>query len=93
VIDWVRRTADGWDLEIRVQPGARRSEVVGVLGTALKVRVASPANDGKANAALVRFIADQLGVPTRAVEIVRGLHSRSKVVRVVGECDPNALIA
>ncbi|MGH9273999.1 MAG: DUF167 domain-containing protein [Acidimicrobiales bacterium] len=80
---WARRLADGWSLTIRVQPGASRSEVVGPHGDALRVRVAGPAVDGKANAELVRFLAEHLGVPARAVEITRGHASRTKVVRVV----------
>ncbi|MGV3759299.1 MAG: DUF167 domain-containing protein [Actinomycetota bacterium] len=79
---WCRAVADGRALTIRVQPGARRSEVVGPHGDALRVRVASPPVDGKANAELVRFLADYLGVPARSVEVVRGHTSRTKVVHV-----------
>jgi len=79
---WARRLDDGWSLTIRVQPGAARSEIVGAHGDALRIRVAGPAVDGKANAELVRFLATHLGVPTRAVEIVRGHTSRTKVVRI-----------
>ena len=79
---WARRLADGWSLTIRVQPGARRSEVVGPHGDALRIRVAAPAVDGKANAELVRFLAEHLGVPARAVEITRGHTSRTKVVHI-----------
>jgi uncharacterized protein (TIGR00251 family) len=80
---WARRQADGWSLTIRVQPGARRSEVVGPHGDALRVRVSGPAVDGKANAELVRFLAEHLGVPRSAVAIIRGHSSRTKVVRVI----------
>lgn len=69
-------------LSIRVQPGAARSEVSGPYGDALRVRVAAPANDGKANTELVRFLAEALGVPRSAVSITRGSSSRDKVVRV-----------
>lgn len=79
---WARRQGDRWSLTIRVQPGATRSGVVGPHGDALKVRVAAPANDGKANAELVRFLADHLGVPERDVQITRGHTSRTKVVHV-----------
>lgn len=79
---WARRLADGWSLTIRVQPGASRSEVVGPHGDALRVRVAGAAVDGKANGELVRFLAEHLGVPARAVEITRGHTSRTKVVRI-----------
>lgn len=81
-VPWARRAHDGWLLDVRVQPGARRTEVVGPLGDSLKIRVRAPANDGKANAELVRFLADRLGVPRSAVQIVRGQTSRAKTVRV-----------
>lgn len=79
---WARRTSTGWTLTIRVQPGASRTGVVGGHGEALKVRVTAPANDGKANAELVRFLAKHLGVPSRAVEILAGHHTRTKTVAV-----------
>lgn len=79
---WCRRVDGGWSLTIRVQPGAARSEVVGPHGDALRVRVASPPVDGKANAELVRFLAEHLGVAKGAVEVTRGHASRTKVVTV-----------
>jgi len=79
---WARRVSGGWSLTIRVQPGAARSEVVGPHGDALRVRVAGPPVDGKANAELVRFLAEHLGLPTRSVTITRGHTSRTKVVLV-----------
>lgn len=79
---WARRVPDGWSLTIRVQPGASRSGVVGPHGDALRIRVAGPAVDGKANAELVRFLADHLGLPHRDVEITRGHTSRTKVVHI-----------
>src|SRR3546814_14895268 len=79
---WARRLADGGSLTIRVQPGASRSEVVGPHGDALRVRVAGAAVDGKANAELVRFLAEHLGVPARPVDITRGHTSRTKVILI-----------
>ena len=69
-------------LSLHVQPGAKRTEVAGTHGGALKVRLAAPPVDGKANAELVRFLADAFGVPRRNVAILRGEASRDKVVRV-----------
>ncbi|HSS71463.1 MAG TPA: DUF167 domain-containing protein [Casimicrobiaceae bacterium] len=69
-------------LEVHCRPGAKRSEVVGVHGGALKIRVAAPAVKGKGNAALAAFLADQFGVPQRAVTIVRGETARRKMVRI-----------
>ena len=67
--------------------------MVGLHGDALKVRVASPPVDGKANEALVAFIADQLGLPKRAVQLVKGDTSRAKTVLVTAsEIDPALLL-
>ncbi|MFP5255935.1 MAG: DUF167 family protein [Acidimicrobiia bacterium] len=79
---WCRAVDDGWSLTIRVQPGARRSEVVGSHGDALRIRAASPPVDGTANAELLRFLAAHLGLPASAVEITKGHASRTKVVHV-----------
>jgi len=70
-------------LALHVQPGAKRSEFAGKHGDALKVKLGAPAVDGKANAELIRFLADAFGVPQRNIVIVRGETSRAKVVRVV----------
>nr|WP_246319415.1 DUF167 domain-containing protein [Nocardioides kongjuensis] len=72
-------------LAVRVQPGASRTGVAGaagVDGAELKIRLASPPVDGRANDELVRWLAKELGVPRSAVSLVRGATSRSKVVRV-----------
>ncbi len=70
-------------LTLHVQPGAKHSTFAGKYGDALKLKLAAPAVDGKANAELIRFLADAFGVPQRNVEVVRGQPSRSKVVRVM----------
>jgi len=82
---WWREQRDGsWQLSVRVQPGASRTEVVGEYGDQLRIRLQAPPVDGKANAALVGFVADQLGLPRSAVSVVRGQSSRSKVLRIEG---------
>ena len=81
-LPWARAADGGWLLAIRVQPGARRSEVVGPLGASLKIRVAAPADGGRANAELIGFLADALGVARRDVRIVRGPASRTKSVAI-----------
>lgn len=88
---WARRHDDRWRLTIRVQPAAARTAVVGPHGDALKVRVASPANEGKANDELVRFLASQLGVARGDVTIRVGAASRTKVVEVPAAADLSAL--
>ena len=71
-------------LAVHVQPNARRSEVIGPHGGALKIRIAAPAVDGKANTALLAFIADAFAVPRKQVTLVRGESSRHKIVEVRG---------
>lgn len=90
---WARRTATGWTLALTVQPGAKRTGVVGEHGGTLKVRVAAPADAGRANRALCEFLARELGVPIRAVEVIRGASSRVKTVAVEGDVDPGVLRA
>ena len=72
------------DLSIRLQPRARRDEVVGERGGAIVIRVVAPPVDGKANAALCAFVARAAGVSPSQVSVVRGQTSRDKVVRVDG---------
>lgn len=71
-------------LSLYVQPGAKKTEVVGLHGGALKIRLAAPPVDGKANECLLEYVADTLNVPKRQVTLVSGLSSRSKRVVVVG---------
>lgn len=80
---WARRLPDGsLQLALHVQPGARRTEVAGTHGDRIKVRVAAPAVDDKANTVLVRFVAGRLGVRSRDVEITAGARSRTKTLSV-----------
>ena len=82
---WFRRDTKGTILlRVHVQPGARRSEVVGLHGDALKIRLAAPPVEGKANAALIEFLAEKFGVPARQVALTRGEKSREKVVAISG---------
>jgi uncharacterized protein (TIGR00251 family) len=84
VNDWYRRDGDVLSLTLHVQPGAKRTEISGLHGEALKIRLAAPPIEGRANEALLRFIADTFGVPLRQVELKQGGQSRHKVVMVTG---------
>ena len=75
-------TSDGITFNVKIIPRAKRNEIVGIEGDALKIRLNAPPVDGRANEALVKFLAEELGVPRANIEIVRGETSRHKVVRV-----------
>jgi uncharacterized protein (TIGR00251 family) len=81
-VSWRREEAGAIVLALHVQPGAARTEVAGVHGEALKVRLAAPPVDGKANAELLRFLAREFGVTLRNVELLRGATARAKLVRI-----------
>ncbi|HEX8757056.1 MAG TPA: DUF167 domain-containing protein [Steroidobacteraceae bacterium] len=70
--------------EVRVQPRASRTELAGIHGGALKVRVAAPPVDDAANRALIEFLAECLGIAKRAVRIVAGETRRTKILEADG---------
>jgi len=84
--------AQGPTFPVRVQPRARRDEVAGLQAGCLRVRLQAPPVEGKANKALVRFLAQVLGVSRSQVELVSGERSRTKRVLVRGG-EPAALAA
>ncbi len=87
-MSWCVQAADGsLILTLHIQPGARKTEIAGLHGEALKIRLAAPPVDGKANAALLGFLAKACGVSKSAVELVSGDTSRAKRVRLRG-ADP-----
>lgn len=71
-------------LLVRVQPGARQDAILGFAEGTLRVRVAASAERGRANEALIAFLASRLGVRKDQVAILRGQHSRSKLVAITG---------
>ncbi len=82
---WCRRSPSGtWVIHVHAQPGARRTEAVGLHGEAIKVRVAAPALEDRANDALVAWLAERFGVPRRSVALVAGARSREKRFEVAG---------
>jgi len=83
-VSWLVADGDGVTLRLHIQPGAKKTEVVGMHGEALKIRLAAPPVDGKANDCLIAFLADQLGVAKAAISLVGGDTSRAKRVRVSG---------
>jgi uncharacterized protein (TIGR00251 family) len=71
-------------LQVRVQPGASRDEIVGVINGALKIRLRAPAVENRANEALVEFLGHLLKTPKSAVRILGGERSRLKRIEIRG---------
>jgi uncharacterized protein (TIGR00251 family) len=91
--DWYRRDGETITLTLHVQPGAKRSEIVGLHGETLKIKLAAPPIEGRANEALLKFIADLFAVPLRNAELKQGGQSRRKVVAVIGsKVEPESLL-
>lgn len=91
--DWYRRNGDELTLTLHVQPGAKRSEVAGLHGEALKIRLAAPPIEGRANAALCKFVAKLFQVAPRDVTLKQGEQSRHKVIAISGSTvDPASLL-
>ncbi len=83
--DWLITEANGSvTFAVRVVPRSSRNQIVGVEGGALKIKLTAPPVEGAANAALIEFIAEWLGVRRSAVSIVSGDKARNKLVRVHG---------
>lgn len=92
--DWFRRNGEVLTLTLHIQPGAKRSELAGLHGEALKIRLAAPPVEGRANEALLKFIAELFGVPMRQVELKQGGQSRHKVVAITGsKVEPESLLS
>lgn len=81
---WLVADGKGVTLRLHIQPGAKKTEVVGPHGAALKIRLAAPPVDGKANACLMEFLAGRLGVAKSSVSLVSGESARAKRVRIDG---------
>jgi uncharacterized protein (TIGR00251 family) len=93
-LPWHRRAADGsLVLSIHAQPGARRTEIAGLHGDALKIRVAAPALEDRANEALIAFIAEKLGIAKRDVMLASGAKSREKRFAISATADPARLLS
>ena len=82
--EWYRSNGDCISLVLHVQPGAKQSTVAVLHGDALKIRLADPSEEGRANEALLRFISDLFRVPVRNVALKQGEQSRHKKVDVKG---------
>jgi uncharacterized protein (TIGR00251 family) len=79
---WCSAIPAGVCLTVQITPNAKKSEVIGVLDGALKIKLHAQPIDGKANEALIRFIADRLDLPRRAITITHGHVSKHKLLEM-----------
>jgi uncharacterized protein (TIGR00251 family) len=82
---FAKDVTDGCTLSVRLHPGARKNGVIGVHADGLKISLTSPPVDGKANEALIAFLAEALHLPRARVALVAGATSRAKMVRITGK--------
>lgn len=89
---WYKQENDTVIIHVYVQPGAKRTEISGLHGDELKIRLASPPIDGRANDMLIKYIAVLFNVPLRQVELKRGDKSRHKKIAIQGsDIDPSLI--
>ncbi len=90
---WYRIGEDSITLTLHIQPGAKKSGIAGLHGDALKIRLAAPPIEGRANEALLKYMARLFDVPLRQIVLLQGEQSRHKVVSIKGsQVDPETLI-
>jgi uncharacterized protein (TIGR00251 family) len=80
----IRESTKGISLAVKVQPRARKNAVNGVVGEALKLALTAPPVEGRANQAVVEFLAELFRIPRSSVTIASGLSNRNKVIRLTG---------
>jgi uncharacterized protein (TIGR00251 family) len=81
----LRDAPDGCTLSVRVHPGAHTDAVTGIHNGALKISLTAPSADGRANEALIAFLAEQLRIPRARVTLLTGATSRTKTLRITGK--------
>ena len=90
---WFSKTATGYVVAVHAQPGAKRSEISGLHGGRLKMRIAAPPLEGRANEALIDFLAQRLGLSRSKLRVLKGLQGRTKLVEIADtEIDPTRLL-
>jgi uncharacterized protein (TIGR00251 family) len=78
-------TPDGCTLSVRIHPGARKNAITGIHAEALKISLTTPPVEGRANEALIAFLADALHLPKARITLVTGQASRTKLLRITGK--------
>ncbi|WP_242604621.1 DUF167 domain-containing protein [Legionella fairfieldensis] len=92
-MEWYKYTASGVTIYLYVQPGAKRTRIAGVHGEALKIQLNASPIEGRANEALLNYMARFFDVPIRQVTLIRGHKSRYKMLKITGSSiDPVLLL-
>lgn len=79
---WYRKAHDAWILKLYIQPGAKKNQIIGLLQGELKIKLASPAIEGRANVALTKLLTELFQVPRSNIILKSGEKSRHKIVEV-----------
>lgn len=82
---FVRDVEDGCTLAVRVHPGAKKNDIAGIHAGAVKISLTAPPVDGRANEALIEFVAELLRIPRARVVLVSGATGRMKLLRITGK--------
>ena len=80
----LRSINGGCILSVRVHPGAKHNAINGMHDGALKISLTTPPSDGRANQALIAFLAERLNIPRTSIELISGPKNRSKAFRITG---------
>jgi Uncharacterized conserved protein len=80
--NWLSQTSSGFKLAVQISPNGKKSEILSATEDALRIRLQAPPVDGKANDALIRFIADRCDLPKSSVQITHGFTSRKKLLEI-----------
>jgi uncharacterized protein (TIGR00251 family) len=80
----INPTEQGVDIRVKVVPGSSKTQISGILGEMLKIKIAAPPEKGKANQSLIAFLAKKLGVRKNDIEIVTGKTNPVKILRISG---------
>lgn len=83
--EFVQDIADGCTITVRVHPGARKNDVNGIHAGAVKISLTTPPIDGRANEALIAFLAELLRLPRARIALISGAASRTKSLRITGK--------
>lgn len=83
-MNYISETNEGLIIHFHVQPGASKSEISGLHGNRIKVRLKAPPVEGRANEELIRFLSKLLEIPKKNIEIISGGLSRQKNVKISG---------